>query len=87
MAIGRKASENRILAVIDDRLRAFVTVVLVELRQRLDDRHQRDTTGAARAEQCLHVKGGHGAKLITVENNTVGQAPAAFFRQLKQLFG
>ena len=87
LTVGRKAAEDGILTVVSQYFCAFSAVILLQLRQRLDDGYQCDTTGATRAEQRLHVKGGHSSELITEENNAVGQAPLSFFGQLKQFFG
>ena len=85
LAVGCKAAEDGILTVVSQYFCAFSAVILLQLRQRLDDGYQCDTTGATRAEQRLHVKGGHSSELITIEHHAAGQTPAVLVRHGEQL--
>ena len=85
LTVGRKAAEDGILTVVSQYFCAFSAVILLQLRQRLDDGYQCDTTGATRAEQCLHIKGGHSSELITIEHHAAGQMPTVLVRHGEQL--
>ena len=71
LAVRRKAAEDRVLAVILNDLAAFFAVILFKLRQALDDRHQRQTAGAAGGEERENVKGGHRTQLVAEQHDAV----------------
>ena len=85
MAVGREAAEDGILAVIGQYLCPFSPIVFLQLRQRLDDRHHSQPTGAACTEQRQDVEGGHGPQLVAEEHNTTRQPSAVFIRHGEQL--
>ena len=86
-ALGRKTAEDGVLAVIAYNFRALFSVVLFQLRQRLDDGHQRQPAGAARTEQGQDVEGRHGAQLIAEQHHAVFEPAAGFIRHGEQFAG
>ena len=85
LAVGGEAAEDGILAVIGQYLCPLSPIVFLQLRQRLDDRYQCDTSGTSCTEQCLHIKGRHSSELITIEHHAAGQTPTVFIRHGEQL--
>ena len=49
-ALGRKAAEDGVLAVVTYNFRTFFTIVLLQLGKALDNGYQRQSAGAPRAE-------------------------------------
>jgi len=85
LAVGGKAAEDGVLAVIRQDLRPLLAVVLLQLGQALDDGHQSQPPGAASGEQGQNVEGGHGAQLVTEKHHPAGQLPVVFIRHREQL--
>ena len=86
-ALGRKAAEDGVLAVIANDLRALFSIVLFQLGKALDDGHQRQPAGAASAEQRQDVEGRHGAQLIAEQHHTVLESAVMLVRHGEQLAG
>ena len=86
-ALGGETTEDGILAVIANDFGSLFPVVLFKLRQRLDDRHQRQSAGAPCAEQGQDIKGRHSPQFVTVEDDTVLESAAVFIRHGKELTG
>ncbi|CAN4011032.1 hypothetical protein LPJCHP_LPJCHP_11635, partial [Dysosmobacter welbionis] len=81
----REAAEDGILAVVGQNLRALLAIVLLQLRNALDDGNQGQPPGTACGEQRQDIKGRHGAQLVAEEHHTVLQLSVVFIRQEKQL--
>ena len=71
LAVGCEAAEDRILTVIGYDLRALLTVILFELRETLDDRHERQLAAAACGKERQNVKGRHRAEFVAVKYHTL----------------
>lgn len=70
LAAGCKAAEDGRLAVVLYDRRAFLAVVLFELGKTLDDRHQRQSAGAACGEKRQDIEWRHRPEFIHEENDT-----------------
>ena len=86
-ALGRKATEDGVLAVVTYNFRALFSVVLFQLGKALDDGHQRQPAGAARTEQGQDVEGRHGAQLIAEQHHAVLEPAVMLVRHGEQLTG
>ena len=86
-ALGRKAAEDGVLAVVTYNFRTFFTIVLLQLGKALDDGNQRQPAGAARAEQGQDVEGRHGAQLIAEQHHAVLEPAVMLVRHGEQLAG
>ena len=87
LRVGGEAAEDGILRIVDNNLRALLAVVLLQLCQRLNDRHQSQFAGPAGAEQGQDIESGHGAQLIAEQHHPVGQLAAVLVRHGEQLTG
>lgn len=50
LAVGRKASEDRILCVVNNDLRTLFAIIFLQLGKALDDRYQRELSGTSGTE-------------------------------------
>ena len=85
LAVRGKTAEYGVLTVIGEDFRTLFSVVFLQLRQCLNDRHHGQPTGAPCTEQRQDVEGGHGPQLVAEEHNTLRQSPAVFIRHGEQL--
>ena len=68
-------------------LRPLFSIVLLQLRKALDDRHQRQFPGPSGGEEGQDVEGGHGAQLVTKQHHPVRELSAVLVSHREQLSG
>ena len=85
LTVRRKAAKDGILTVIGYDLRALFSVILFELRETLDDRHERQLTASACRKQRQNIKGRHRTKFIAVKYHALFQLSFVRVRNGEQL--
>ena len=85
LAAGCEAAEDGRLAIVLYDRRAFLAVVLFELGKTLDDRHQSQSTGAARGEKRQNIERRHRSKFIHEEDNAPRESASILIGNIEKL--
>ena len=84
LAVGREATENRVLTVVLDDFAASTAVVFLKLGSGLYDGYRRQAAGTACGEEGQNIKGRHGSQLIAEQHHAVFELATVFISRGKQ---